>query len=216
MNGTTTALSYCSSHTIRSGFALATIVSWWPAVGATLTGWKVPAQEAHAMVGSEVLKHANSQADMELNNLNEFAIVSNGISEERKIIKDDSHSTSRLHSNHRHGSPGNISWSTKLNPFKRRVIPILPDNRGVSGEYRAGFFSALYFQWMVPLMSVGYQRPLELKDIWNVNPDRGVEGVSKKSNYCWRSEGPHPHIHLPWRCTIHSDPTSWWVVFVSL
>ena len=140
----------------------------------------MPAQEAHAMVGSEVLKHANSQADMELNNLNEFAIVSNGISEERKIIKDDSHSTSRLHSNHRHGSPGNISWSTKLNPFKRRVIPILPDNRGVSGEYRAGFFSALYFQWMVPLMSVGYQRPLELKDIWNVNPDRGVEGVSKK------------------------------------
>jgi hypothetical protein len=33
---------------------------------------------------------------------------------------------------------------------------------------------------MVPLMSVGYQRPLELMDIWNVNPDRNVEGLSDK------------------------------------
>jgi hypothetical protein len=29
-------------------------------------------------------------------------------------------------------------------------------------------------------MSVGYQRPLELMDIWNVNPDRNVEGLSDK------------------------------------
>jgi hypothetical protein len=50
----------------------------------------------------------------------------------------------------------------------------------VSREYQAGFFSALYFQWMAPLMSVGYQRPLELNDIWAVNPDRSVDVMAAK------------------------------------
>jgi len=66
-------------------------------------------------------------------------------------------------------------WQHRLNPLKRSAIPPVPTHRGVSGEYRAGFFSALYFQWMVPLLSVGYQRPLELNDVWEVNPNRSVD-----------------------------------------
>jgi len=63
----------------------------------------------------------------------------------------------------------------KLNPFKKRNIPPVPSEREVTREYQAGFFSSLYFQWIAPLMSVGYQRPLELNDIWAVNPDRSVD-----------------------------------------
>lgn len=68
----------------------------------------------------------------------------------------------------------------KLNPFKRKNLPPVPAERTVSREYQAGFFSALYFQWMAPLMSIGYQRPLELNDIWAVNPDRSVDVMAEK------------------------------------
>ncbi|KAK1071384.1 ATP-binding cassette transporter yor1 [Friedmanniomyces endolithicus] len=67
------------------------------------------------------------------------------------------------------------TWSEKLNPLKRKKLPPIPETRAVSREYGAGFFNKLYFQWMAPLMSVGYQRPLEVTDIWKVNPDRSVE-----------------------------------------
>ncbi|RMZ88029.1 hypothetical protein DV736_g4741, partial [Chaetothyriales sp. CBS 134916] len=69
-----------------------------------------------------------------------------------------------------------------LNPLKRRSLPPVPLNREVSREYRAGFFSRLYFQWVAPLLSVGYQRPLELNDIWTVNPDRGIAVLSVELN----------------------------------
>jgi ATP-binding cassette, subfamily C (CFTR/MRP), member 1 len=41
------------------------------------------------------------------------------------------------------------SW----NPLKRNPPPI-PETRGISGEYRAGFLSRLSFQWVTPMMSV--------------------------------------------------------------
>ncbi|KAI4217682.1 MAG: hypothetical protein LQ351_000278 [Letrouitia transgressa] len=63
-------------------------------------------------------------------------------------------------------------WYKRLNPLKRRIPPPIPKERIVSREYNAGFFSMLTFQWMAPIMHVGYQRPLELNDIWLVNPDR--------------------------------------------
>ncbi|KAL9612812.1 MAG: hypothetical protein Q9167_002595 [Letrouitia subvulpina] len=65
-------------------------------------------------------------------------------------------------------------WYKRLNPLKRRTPPPVPKERIVSREYNAGFLSMLTFQWMAPLMHVGYQRPLELNDIWLVNPDRAA------------------------------------------
>ncbi|KAK5132543.1 hypothetical protein LTR08_008860 [Meristemomyces frigidus] len=72
-------------------------------------------------------------------------------------------------------SPRKRTWSEKLNPLKHKTLPPIPQERGVSREWHASFFSMLTFQWMAPLMSVGYQRPLEANDIWTVNPDRSVE-----------------------------------------
>ena len=71
-------------------------------------------------------------------------------------------------------------WYKRLNPLKWSNPPPVPKQRIVSREYRAPFFSLLTFQWMAPLMSTGYQRPLELGDIWLVNPDRAVDVLAEK------------------------------------
>ncbi|KAF2454825.1 P-loop containing nucleoside triphosphate hydrolase protein [Lineolata rhizophorae] len=71
-------------------------------------------------------------------------------------------------------------WRRRLNPLKRSVRPPVPEERTPSREYKAGFFSQLTFHWMAPLMTVGYQRPLELNDIWTVNPKRSVEVLQAK------------------------------------
>jgi len=152
---------------------------------------KVPAQEEVATVGSEVLEHEEISTDIASDDLNvESAVLSDDVRE------DDSHSASQLHSNRAHDSPQKRSWSTRLNPLKKRIVPPVPEHRGVSGEYRANFLSALYFQWMVPLMSVGYQRPLELVDIWNVNPDRNVEALSDKFKSSLEKRGATPSKKL--------------------
>ena len=71
--------------------------------------------------------------------------------------------------------PRKRKWSEKINPFKSKHLPPVPKERLASREQTAGFFSILTFQWVSPLMSVGYQRSLELNDIWHVNPDRSVD-----------------------------------------
>ena len=71
-------------------------------------------------------------------------------------------------------------WYKRLNPLKKSAKPPVPKERIVSREYGASFLSLLTFQWMAPLMSKGYQRPLELNDIWLVNPNRAVPLLSDK------------------------------------
>jgi len=71
-------------------------------------------------------------------------------------------------------------WYKRLNPLKWGPKPPVPKERIVSREYNASFLSLLTFQWMSPLMTVGYRRPLELNDIWLVNPDRGAEVLANK------------------------------------
>lgn len=68
-----------------------------------------------------------------------------------------------------------LPWYHKINPLKRGRVPPIPEERTVCPEYNASFFSLLTFQWMQPLMTVGYKRTIEFNDIWRVNPDRGSE-----------------------------------------
>ena len=72
------------------------------------------------------------------------------------------------------------AWYKRMNPLKRRRKPPVPKERTISREYGAGFLSLLTFQWMAPLMSKGYQRPLELNDIWLVNPDRAQDVLADR------------------------------------
>ncbi|KAJ5287805.1 hypothetical protein N7478_003491 [Penicillium angulare] len=71
-------------------------------------------------------------------------------------------------------------WYNRLNPVRWQTPPPVPEERSVSREYGAGFFSIITFQWMSPLMNVGYLRSLDLQDIWTVNPDRSVDVLSER------------------------------------
>ena len=62
---------------------------------------------------------------------------------------------------------------------RKDEIPVPPE-RQPSPEYKARFFSLLTFHWMAPLMQIGYQRPLELNDIWVVNAHRSVPVMQAK------------------------------------
>ncbi|USP75306.1 hypothetical protein yc1106_02580 [Curvularia clavata] len=67
----------------------------------------------------------------------------------------------------------------RLNILKNNPPPV-PKARTVSPEYTAGFLSRLTWQWMQPIMAVGYKRPLEKNDIWEVNPDRSADAMVAK------------------------------------
>ncbi len=47
-------------------------------------------------------------------------------------------------------------WYKRLNPLKRSKKPPVPKERIVSREYGASFFSMMTFQWMAPIMTVGF------------------------------------------------------------
>lgn len=70
-------------------------------------------------------------------------------------------------------------WHQRMNPLRRNPPPI-PEERAVSREYNASFLSLVTFQWMNPLMTTGYKRPIELNDIWLVNPDRSAATMMGK------------------------------------
>ncbi|KAJ5384831.1 ABC transporter integral membrane type 1 [Penicillium concentricum] len=101
----------------------------------------------------------------------------------REVVVDDKLETNTSRSSEAKTSdldvqPPKKKWYRRLNPLRMRKIPPVPTERSVSREHGASFFSVISFQWMAPLMKVGYLRPLELQDIWTVNPDRTVDVLS--------------------------------------
>jgi ATP-binding cassette subfamily C (CFTR/MRP) protein 1 len=76
--------------------------------------------------------------------------------------------------------PPKAPWHHRINPLRTSKIPPAPEKRTISREKGAHFFSLLTFQWINQLMTVGYKRPLELGDIWLVNPDRRVEVLTSR------------------------------------
>ncbi|KAL8828283.1 MAG: hypothetical protein Q9191_002678 [Dirinaria sp. TL-2023a] len=90
-------------------------------------------------------------------------------------------------------------WFKRLNPLKPSQKPPVPKDRTVSREYGASFLSLLTFQWMAPIMRVGYQRPLELNDIWLVNPDRRAELLADRLRASFKKRtARHDRYPLLW------------------
>ncbi|KAK7571720.1 hypothetical protein V3481_018928 [Fusarium oxysporum f. sp. vasinfectum] len=85
-------------------------------------------------------------------------------------------------------------WYKRLNPLRRGRRPPVPETREVSAEYRAGLLSRLTFQWIAPLMMVGYRRPLEHNDLWLVNPDRACDVMVERlqTSFNRRREAGYP------------------------
>lgn len=82
------------------------------------------------------------------------------------------------------------TWSQKLNPLRWGAIPPVPEEREPSHEYNASWISKLFFTWQGPIMRTGYKRPLELNDLWSVNPDRSVvkQSAAVKAAFLRRSK----------------------------
>jgi ATP-binding cassette subfamily C (CFTR/MRP) protein 1 len=68
----------------------------------------------------------------------------------------------------------------RTNPLKWGPKPPVPKTREISPEYNASLFSLLTWQWMQPLMNVGYKRPLEKNDLYIVNPRRSADVLAEK------------------------------------
>jgi hypothetical protein len=68
----------------------------------------------------------------------------------------------------------------RTNPLKWGPRPPVPKEREVCPEYTAGILSRLTWQWMQPLMNVGYKRPLEKNDLWSVNPKRSATVLAER------------------------------------
>jgi len=82
------------------------------------------------------------------------------------------------------------TWKRWLT-LRSRDIPPVPKTRETSRETDAGILSQYSFQWMQPIMHVGYQRTLEPNDIWLVNPKRSADILATKleQNFKKRVEG---------------------------
>lgn len=48
------------------------------------------------------------------------------------------------------------AWYQNVNPLRWGAPPPVPESRTPSKEHTASFFSLLYFQWMAPIMDVGF------------------------------------------------------------
>jgi ATP-binding cassette, subfamily C (CFTR/MRP), member 1 len=107
------------------------------------------------------------------------------ISEERKVVRRMTTTTSTAESTsedaiNKEDDTQRLPWYDRINPLKRRKAPSVPQERTFSREYGASILSLMTFQWMNPVMTVGYLRPLELGDVWLVNPDRSGQVLTPK------------------------------------
>lgn len=69
-------------------------------------------------------------------------------------------------------------------PFTSNKTPLPPakslDDSLLIPEATANFFSLVTFQWITPLLDLGYARPLEAPDLWKLQKDRGAAIVADK------------------------------------
>ncbi|KAF9000599.1 ABC transporter [Cyathus striatus] len=56
------------------------------------------------------------------------------------------------------------------------------DDAALIPEATAGFFSILTFEWLSPLLSLGYRRPLEAPDLYKLPADRGAAYIADQIN----------------------------------
>ena len=69
-------------------------------------------------------------------------------------------------------------------PFTSNKIPPPPakslDDSLLIPEATANIFSLVTFQWITPLLELGYARPLEAPDLWKLQNERGAAIVADK------------------------------------
>ncbi|KAF8582394.1 ABC protein [Ramaria rubella] len=59
------------------------------------------------------------------------------------------------------------------------------DAAAVMPLMNASFLSMMTYTWITPMMTLGYQRPLQATDLWKMDPSHEVAGLSKKLDKSW-------------------------------
>lgn len=150
---------------------------------AALQGHRVDRDEDDYDDAGEVLDDYHSDSDS--NNEKEKGKATTETRQEvhrTKSYATDVSATTQATSHHPDENQAKKPWYRKINPLRWGKVPPVPEERDVSHEHKASFFSQLFFAWQGPLMVTGYKRPLQQKDIWSVNPDRSVVKMSEELN----------------------------------
>lgn len=124
----------------------------------------------------DLADHDQSESDsLEKEKLKEEGVDARHEVRRMQSYATDVSTTTQATSHHPTGDEkANKSWSQKLNPLRWGGISPVPEERETSHEFNASWLSKLFFTWQGPIMRTGYKRPLELNDLWKVNPDRSV------------------------------------------
>ncbi|KAK7454037.1 hypothetical protein VKT23_011548 [Stygiomarasmius scandens] len=76
------------------------------------------------------------------------------------------------------------------NPFNPPPAPPAFGSGKVLPEYSASYLSRLVFQWLGPFLNVGFSRPLEKEDLWELPPDRLTAQLSDRLEHNFFSRCP--------------------------
>ncbi|KDN35712.1 hypothetical protein K437DRAFT_230108, partial [Tilletiaria anomala UBC 951] len=71
--------------------------------------------------------------------------------------------------------------------FRDPPLPPPPsmEDAGVTPYARAGWLSVLFYEWMTPMMVLGYRRPLESSDLWRMDSQHEAKTLSRRLNADW-------------------------------
>ncbi|KAL0096556.1 multi drug resistance-associated protein MRP [Phycomyces blakesleeanus] len=73
---------------------------------------------------------------------------------------------------------------------------MLEDDEHECPELNSSIFGRLTFDWMTPLMRLGYQKPLVMDDLWDLKHDDQSEVIGKKFQANWDIEMKKEHPSL--------------------
>ncbi|KAF9067926.1 multidrug resistance-associated ABC transporter [Rhodocollybia butyracea] len=99
------------------------------------------------------------------------------------------------------------------NPFHPPPAPPAFGKDKFLPEPEASFLSQVVFQWLAPFLSVGFSRPLEKEDLWQLPPARQTANVTDKveANFYQRCPPDHRPRHLraklrqPWEPELDTE-----------
>ncbi|KAF8530125.1 ABC protein [Hysterangium stoloniferum] len=79
-------------------------------------------------------------------------------------------------------------WRPKVPPLP---VPPSLDAVDVMPLNEASLWSVLTFAWITPIMTLGYQRPLQASDLWKIDSTREVFGLVKLLDASWERRVEH-------------------------
>ncbi|ESW19924.1 hypothetical protein PHAVU_006G166700 [Phaseolus vulgaris] len=92
----------------------------------------------------------------------------------------------------------------------------LPGGDMICPERSANILSRMIFSWLNPLMKLGYERPLNEKDIWKLDTWERTDTLINKFQKCWAEESRKPKPWLLRALNASLGGRFWWGGFCKI